>query len=224
MKKITLLFLLCCNLHAWAGNDSLTPQPKWSIGMIGYGSFRMPVSGDLSGSRSYFLPGIQVTRVSASGKYNYRVGVEHIQRSFASPEVPTGADEIAYNGQESRSLLRIGMEREWHLHRLFSPYVSLDIAAKMGRSDFTYSGGLMGMHQREQTRTKGIGVMPSLGFKTSITPRVAFYAEFRTEAFMNNVHRKITDYNGNVDTRPQREFSFELHSGETVMAGIQVRF
>ena len=127
-------------------------------------------------------------------------------------------------GYERRTLVRVGIERGWFLHRLFRPYAAVDLAGQFSRSDMYHSGGIAGLNQREEYGTKGIGVLPTIGFKTYIGKRISIYAEYRAEAFLNDVDTKITYYNGNVDSRPTSEMIFDFKAGTIGLAGIQVMF
>jgi hypothetical protein len=225
MKKFLVLFFTSCSLSAFACGDYGALVPRWSIGVIGYGSFEMPVSGSLAGAHSYFLPGIQFGHTTASGKWTHRIALERIQRSMESPEIPPGgADMMMYEGSENRTLLRIGVEREWQIRRWFRPYAALDLAGKIGKSDFTYSGGIAGLHQREEYTFKGIGLLPAIGIKSFIGNRISVYAEYRAEAFLNDVDKTFTYYNGYVDSRPYPEAKTEFYAGEVLTAGVQVLF
>lgn len=220
-KKVFFLFLICSSFSAYACVDNARVIPQWSFGVIGYGHFNMPVSG----ANNYFLPGIQLAHNSTDGRWSQRVAFEYIKQAVVSPEFPPGsADMMTMEGQEKRALLRIGLERGWSLHRLFHPYVAMDIAGQLYTSDVTYSGGIAGLYQRTEVSAKGIGLLPAAGFKTFLGQHIALYAEYRAEAFVNDVHTKTTDYIGNVDYRPTSETQSDFKGGDIFLAGIQVIF
>lgn len=169
------------------------------------------------------LPGIQFTH--QSGLWAQRAAIEYSRYTSLTPDFPPGsADMLSINGKENRVLLRVGLERGYYLHRLFRPYAALDLGVQYDQYDMTLVGGIAGFNQRDQITTKGIGLMPTVGFKTFVGRKICIYAEYRAEAFLNDVDTKTTDYWGNVDHRPTSETKFDFAAGKIVQAGIQVMF
>lgn len=219
-KKTLTAFFLCFALSAMACGGYADLYPKWSIGVIGYGHFQMPHQGMM---RSYVLPGVQFTH--GNRIWGQRVAIEYTKYTETGQEFPQGGADMLYStGYERRTMLRVGIERGWFMHRVFRPYAAVDIAGQFSRSDMYYSGGIMGMNQRDEVTTKGIGLLPAVGFKTFIGRRISIYAEYRAEAFLNDVDTKTTYYNGNIDARPTSEMNFDFKVGTIGLAGIQVMF
>lgn len=219
-KKTLTLILILTAARAFACGGYGDLYPKWSLGVIGYGNFSMPVAG----THGYFLPGIQFSHATPSGRWAQRVAIEHMKQSFTTPVPPGGADMLSEEGYENSWLLRVGLERGWFLHRLFRPYVAVDLAGQLMRSDITYSGGIAGLNQRDEIRRKGFGLMPAVGFKTFIGKRISIYAEYRAEAMLYDVDKKITYYNGYTDSRPYGEMEATFRAGRLFHGGIQVMF
>ena len=221
MKKILSLLLVSCSLSAFACGGYGDLYPKWSIGVIGYGN----VQSLNGGMHAYFLPGVQFTHQRPGGLWAERGAIEFTKFSYVTPEFPPGSADMLYQeGKESRTLVRLGVERGVYLHRLFRPYAALDVGFQYAKSDMRLVGGIAGFNERDRTTIKGVGLLPAVGFKTYIGKKISVYAEYRAEAFINDVDRKVTDYNGNVDTRPTSETQFSFKGGKFIQAGIQVMF
>lgn len=221
MKKTLSLVLVLVAVRAFACGGYGNIYPKWSLGVIGVGNLRMPTTG----MHTYFLPGIQLSHNSACGAWSQRVAIEYTKQSVSTPEFPPGSADMMYmDGYENRTVLRIGLERGWFLHRLFRPYVAMDLAGQLGKSDISYSGGIAGLNQRDEISRKGFGLMPAVGFKTFIGKRISVYAEYRAEAMLNDVDKKITYYNGYIDSRPYGEMEAKFNVGTIFHSGIQVMF
>lgn len=220
MKKTLCLLLAMIAIRAFACGGYADLYPKWSIGVIGIGNYSMAKNG----YQPYFLPGIQFTHTNSNGLWAERAAVEHIKTFSESEVFPQGNDMLAYNGTERRTILRAGIEHGWFLHKLFRPYAALDLAGQLHKSDYTYSGGIAGLNQRDEITTKGIGLLPTIGFKTYIGTRISVFAEYRAEAFLSSVYTDVTYYNGNVDARPYKQTQFDFNVGKIAQAGIQVMF
>lgn len=221
MKKILSLLLVSCSLSAFACGGYTDLYPKWSIGVIGYSNTNMPVAG----MQGMILPGVQFTHQCWNGLWAQRAAIEYSRYTQLTPEFPPGSADMMYtDGRENRVLVRVGLERGWFVHRLFRPYAALDLAMQYDNYDMREVGGIAGLNQRDQITTKGIGLMPTVGFKTFIGRKVCIYAEYRAEAFLNDVDTKITNYQGNVDYRPTSETKFDFAAGKIVQAGVQVMF
>lgn len=216
MRKTLFIILATISVQVFACGG-YADYPKWSIGVIGVGNYYMGGPG----WNPHFLPGIQVKR--AKGPYALRFGVEHV-RNYTEPTGEQGADIMYIEGNVKRTVLRAGMERGWNLHWRFSPYVAVDLAAQSMCSDMTYEGGIAGISERHEITTKGIGLMPTIGFKTNINRKIAFFAEYRAEAFVNDVYQKSTYYIGSIDSRPTRETEFDFAVGTIGHVGIQIAF
>lgn len=217
MKKLIILplFFLCFEAFACGGYADL--YPKWSIGVIGVGSYSLPATG----FQPYFLPGVQFTHTR--GMWAQRFAVEQVRHTIENNETG-GADMLATNGTERRTMIRIGLERGWYLHRLFRPYVAMDIAGQLYKSDIDYEGGIAGMNQNVTVNSKGIGLIPTVGFKTYIGKKISLYAEYRAEAFVNDETRMVTYKSGIVDTRPVNDTKFDFNAGSIAQVGVQVMF
>lgn len=217
MKKLLSLLFLSLSASAFACGGYGDFAPRWSIGVIGAGNYQLPYSG----WKPYFMPGIQLKRTA--GQYKLRFGVEHV-KNYNEPTDMQGYDILYMTGPEKRTVVRAGVEREWYLHRFFSPYVAVDLAAQSMNSNILYEGGIAGLNERHEITTKGIGLMPTVGIKSNLGRRVALFAEYRAEAFLNDVYQKSTFYSGNVDTRPTRGTEFDFAAGKIVHAGVQFSF
>lgn len=221
MKKLITAILVSASLSAFACGGYGDLYPKWSIGVIGYGNMYLPNNG----MNSFFLPGVQFTHRSNSGLWNHRVAVEHIRRNYSAPDFPPGgADMMHIEGFNRRTVIRVGIERSVNLHRFFQPYAAVDLAGQFMRLDLREEGGIMGVNQRREIDTKGIGIMPGIGFRTFLGSKICLYAEYRGEFFVNDVDTKTTNYWGNVDTRPTSETEFTMKGGRIFQAGVQVLF
>jgi hypothetical protein len=219
MKKFLAVLFVILSIPVFAGGYG-DLYPKWSIGIIGVGNYSMPASG----FHPYFLPGIQVTHTNGVS-WSQRGAIEFTKYSIVPIEnTPGSADLMFVNGTEKRSLLRAGLEYGWFICPLFHPYVAIDVAGQSYKSNITYEGGLAGRSDREEISTTGIGLLPTIGFKTYIGKRIAFFAEYRAEAFLNNTETKVTYYNGNIDSRPTDGTTFDFRAGAIAHAGIQVMF
>lgn len=217
MKRLLSLLFLSLSASAFACGGYGDFIPRWSIGVIGAGNYQLHYSG----WHPYFLPGVQVKRTTK--KFTYRFGVEHV-KIYNEPTDMQGYDILYMTGPEKRTVVRAGVEREWFLHRFFSPYVAVDLAAQSMKSNILYEGGIAGLNERKEITTKGIGLMPAVGFITHFGRKVSVFAEYRAEAFINDVYQKSTYYSGNVDTRPTRGTEFDFVVGKIVQAGIQITF
>lgn len=217
MKKTFSLLFLLFTFSAFACGGYADLPPRWSIGVIGVGNYQLPYSG----WHPYFLPGLQVKRMTK--QYTLRFGVEHV-RIYNAPTDMQGYDILYMTGPEKRTVVRAGVEREFYIHRFFTPYIGVDLAAQYMSSNILYEGGIAGLNERHEITTKGVGLLPTVGFKTQLGSKVSFFAECRAEAFFNDVYQKSTYYSGNVDTRPIRGTEFDFSVGKIVQAGIQISF
>ncbi|HTF05692.1 MAG TPA: hypothetical protein VK826_16810 [Bacteroidia bacterium] len=219
MKTLLIIpLILFFGFKSFACGGYVDFTPRWTIGIIGAGHYRtMNVEG-----HAYFLPGVQVKRTM--GKYQARVGIEHTKYYTEPADVPGGADILYVEGPSRRTLVRVGVERGWTLHRFFAPYAAIDLAGQFGTSDLTYSGGIAGMHERHEIVKKGVGVLPAVGVKVNLSSKISFFAEYRAEFFLNDVYSKTTYYWGNVDSRPSRETNGEFDFGDIGHVGIQIAF
>jgi hypothetical protein len=221
MKKTLSLLLISCSLSAFACGGYGDLYPKWSIGVIGYSNTNMPVAG----MQNMVLPGVQFTHQGWNTLWAQRAAIEYSRYTMLTPDFPPGSADMMYTeGKENRVLVRVGLERGWFVHRLFRPYAAMDLGMQYDKSDIQEVGGIMGVNQRHEITTKGIGLMPTVGFKTFVGRKVCIYAEYRAEAFLNDVDTKTTYYNGNVDSRPTSQTKFDFSGGKIVQAGIQVMF
>ena len=219
MKKLFFLPLLFFSLSAFACGGYENLYPKWSIGVIGIGNYSLVQTG----FKPYFLPGVQFTHTR--GQWAERVAVEQVKFFIPENDVPAGsADMGTRSGNERRTLLRAGVERGWFLHRLFRPYAAVDLAGQLYKSDMTYAGGFSGLVYQEEIKTKGIGVMPTVGFKTFIGRRISVFAEYRAEVFYNSTETNTTYKNGTIDTRPVKNAGFDVQGGTIAQVGVQVMF
>jgi hypothetical protein len=220
MKKILPALFVCLSASAFACGGDSTLYPKWSIGVIGVGSIEMP----LHGAHTSFLPGVQFT-YSKNGTWAQRVAVEHTRYAAEAADYPAGgADMMSIEGTAKRTVLRIGLQNEWALHRFFHPYAALDLAGQLSESNMVYTGGIAGINERREISTKGIGVIPALGFKTFFGKRIALYGEYRAEGFLNAVDTKTFDYRTQQELRATRISQLDFRSGDLFLAGIQVMF
>jgi len=220
MKRTLSLLLVILSVRAFACGGYADPYPEWSIGVIGAGNYSMPASG----FHPYFLPGIQFTHTNG-GAWTQRGAIEYTKYTIVPVEdSPGSADLMFVGGTEKRTLIRAGVEHGWFICPLFRPYVALDLAGQSYKSNITYEGGLMGRNDREEISTKGIGLLPAIGFKTDIGKRISVFAEYRAEAFVNNTETKVTYYNGNIDSRPTDGTNFDFRAGAIAHLGVQVMF
>ncbi len=221
MKKTLSLLLVMIAVRVFACGGYADLYPKWSIGVIGYSNTNMPVAG----MHGMILPGVQFTHRCYNGLWAQRGAIEYGRYTPITPEFPPGSADMMYtDGKEQRVLVRVGLERGWFLHRLFRPYAALDMGIQYGKSDLSLVGGIMGVNQREEITTKGIGLMPTVGFKTFIGQKICIYAEYRAEAFLNSVYTDVTHYSGNVDARPYKQTQFDFNMGKIAQVGVQVMF
>lgn len=216
-KKLLLLPIAFLRLHAFACGGYGDIFPRWSLNVIAVGNYQLPYSA----WNPSFLPGVQLNRTM--GKNTLRFGLEHV-RIQHEPTSEQGADILYVSGTEQRTVLRAGFERRWYLHRLIQPYAAVDVAGQSMTSNMLYVGGIAGLDERYEITTKGIGIIPAIGFKTSIGRNVALFAEYRVEAFVNDVYRKATFYNGNIDSRPTRNTEFDFAMGTIGHLGLQIAF
>ena len=216
MKYLLSAFLTGLFLQSMACNPEPLPT-RWSAGIIGIGNYQLPYDG----WHPYFLPGIQVKR--ECGNYAIRAGVEHV-KTYIAPSEQGGFDILYMSGPVSRTLFRAGAERSWKLHRWFNPYAAADIAWQSMHSDITSVGGIAGLNERVEIDTRGIGLLPAIGLRSELGKNISLFAEYRAEAFLNDESSKLTDYNGNVDSRPSRRTDFDFSAGKSVQAGIQIYF
>lgn len=221
MRKLFSILMITVSASAFACGGYADLYPRWSIGIIGYTNSNMAVSG-LNGM---ILPGVQFTHQCFNGLWAQRAAIEYSRYTALAPDFPPGsADMMTISGQENRVLLRVGLERGWFLHRLFRPYAAMDLGFQYDNYNMRIEGGIAGFNKRDEITTKGIGLMPTVGFKTFIGRKICFYAEYRAEAFLNDVDTKTTDYRGNTDYRPTSETKFDFAAGKIWQAGIQVMF
>lgn len=221
MRKTLSLLLVTCSLSAFACGGYSDLYPKWSIGVIGFSNTNMPVAG----MQGMILPGVQFTHQCGNGLWAQRAAIEYSRYTKVTPDIPPGSADMMYSdGRENRVLLRVGLERGWFLHRLFRPYAAFDLGMQYDQHDMRHEGGIAGLNQRDEITTKGIGLMPTVGFKTYIGRKICLYGEYRAEAFLNDIDSKTTYYNGNVDSRPTSETKFDFAAGKIVQAGVQVMF
>lgn len=216
MKKLFTVFLVAMCTHVFACDVPIDLR-KWSISVIGLGNYGTAQKA----WQPYFLPGIQFNR--EAGNYEMRFAVERT-KYYAEPTDQSGEDILYISGPERRTLLRIGLEREWKLNRWINPYAAIDIAGQKVYSELTYVGGIAGMNEKHAITTNGVGLLPAIGFKSEIANHVAFFAEYRAEAFVNNVNQKSTYYNGNVDSRPSRDTQVDFNVGSIGNIGFQFQF
>lgn len=221
MKKTLVLLFALISLRMFACVDTTAVNPQWALGVIGVGNYSLPVSG----FHPFFLPGIQLTHMNANGKWTQRVAVEYTKHSELMNDPPAGSADMFYiEGTEQRTLLRVGLEHDWTLHRFFNPYVAVDLAGQLYKSDVHYTGGIAGIDERDEIVTKGIGLLPAVGFKSYFGKHIAWFAEYRAEAFVNSRYTKMTNYSGNVDTRPHTETVYDFNGGNIGHVGVQVMF
>jgi hypothetical protein len=220
-KKTLSLLLVLCSLSAFACGGYGDLYPKWSIGVIGVGNFSTPQFSN----HLYFLPGIQFTHQNPYGTWAQRAGIEHIKSHIETPDALTqGNDVLYYEGTEQRTILRVGIERGWYVTQRLRPYAAVDLAGQFYKSDIDYSGGFGGLNERDEIKMKGIGLMPAIGLKTFVGRKICIYAEYRAEAFLNDVDTKVTHYSGNIDSRPTSEMKFDFSAGTIAQMGVQVMF
>ncbi len=221
MKKILSAILVSFSLSAFACGGYADLYPKWSIGVIGYGNSNMSVVG----MQGMILPGVQFTHQFGNGFWAQRVAIEYSRFTSPTPEFPPGsADMMSMQGKENRVLVRVGLERGWFVLRGIRPYAALDLGFQYDNYDMHLEGGIAGFNQRNEIKTKGVGLMPTLGLKTYLGRKICIYAEYRAEAFLNDVDTKTTDYRGYADYRPTSETEFTLTAGKIWQAGVQVMF
>jgi hypothetical protein len=221
MKKTAILLLIFASTTAFACGGYGDLYPKWAIGVIGYGYTPMAVTG----MHGNVLSGVQLSHKNPYSRWTQRVAFEYNRYAQPVPEFPDGSADMLYTtGRENRFLLRAGVERGWFLYRFFQPYAAMDLGFQYDKYDMALIGGIAGFNEHNLTITKGVGLMPAIGIKSEIGRKVSVFAEYRAEAFVNDVDTKVINYKGNVDTRPTSETKFAFNAGNIVQAGIQVMF
>ncbi|HTF05693.1 MAG TPA: hypothetical protein VK826_16815 [Bacteroidia bacterium] len=213
MKKLLVFPLLLLNFQAFACGDYTTPLPKWRVGIIAAGHY----SSLFYGFRPSFLPGVQVNR--QFGKYELRLAVEHTQMTTEGSGMP---NYMWGKGHSSRTLVRAGIERSIPLTRWLAVYGAADLAAQFGNSKVDAMGcfGPMGVIT---SRSRGAGIIPAVGVRFKMGPRISCFAEYRAEFFINDVRQK-TKFGGNTESRPVNYTETDFEFGKIGHVGIQIAF
>jgi opacity protein-like surface antigen len=217
MKKLLSAFFVFTGFSAFACGGYID-LPKWSISVIAVGNYGTSIQS----WKPSFMPGLQINRKIKYGM-EMRFAVEHT-RYYHEPEFMTGADMMMVYGPERMTTFRVGVEKSWPISRWFTPYVAIDVAMRKFSSDIHYDGGIAGLNETRMIDRMGFGVMSVIGFKTQLNSRIAFFAEYRAEFFLNKTTTDVVYHYGNVDDRPYTQNTADFRLGNIGNAGFQISF
>lgn len=185
-------------------------ETKWTIGAIlingenfynYYGRPSMP--------QSYF-DGITV-------KWHFknlaaRAAIEHINTTT----IPFKNDFYSkVNGYFTEGIVRFGIEKGFSFKNKYRPYFAIDIAGIQSYSDYTEDihGAFIAINHRYITKTKSIGIMPTIGFEYKFTKAISLSIETRERCFYSWQTKNTKDLYDSSEpyTEKNRFFDFYLN-------------
>lgn len=204
-----IVFLLISGFSYGQIDTKGVKETKWTIGAIlingenfynYYGRPSMPQS---------FFDGITVKRNFKN--LAARAAVEHINYTYVQGERIGFVSKV--NGYFTESLVRFGIEKGFSFKNKCRPYFAIDIAGVQSYSDYSEDnhGVFIPMNHRYITKTKSIGIIPTIGFEYKFTKTISLSVETRERCFYTWRTKDIKNLYDSSEPYTQKDQFFDFY-------------